>query len=306
MRQKLGILAIAVFVAVDVWLAALAVQHVNADPPASDVPLAPVTTTTPTSPSSPAATTSTTPTTPTTGNVPAERSDVLLGLAADGTILRAKAGDCRGEPGRVQVSTDGGKTFTTAYQPVPQVLRVLAISRTNLWFVEANEQCRPGVRRSGDAGLTWARTAGSKGTWHLTPELDSTAVHGPDGPVEVYCVATAIAPVDPTTAYVGCADGTTRLTRDAGQNWSEIAAIDGLVGLDFADENTGFALAVADCGSAVLSTTDAGESWKETACLTAKNPKAIAVNPDLSRIIVQTGRTIRVGADGGTTWEPAA
>lgn len=310
MPQKLSIIFIALFVAVDVWLVSEAVQHVNAEPPGSDVPLAPVTST----PSSPSGTEKTVPTgppaptgtTPPSGSVAAERSDVLLAIASDGTILRARTGDCRGEPGRVRVSTDGGESFTTAYNDVPQVLRVVALSRADLWFVEANGKCNPAIRRSGDTGGSWARTAGSLGAWHLSPRVDNTNVHAPSGAVDAGCVAVAIAPVDTTMAYIGCDDGTTRRTSDGGQSWTDVSTVDGLVGLTFANESTGFALATADCGAAVLTTVDAGQSWGETACLKAKKPKAIAANPDLSRIVVQAGGTIRFSQDGGITWQRAA
>ena len=310
MPQKLSIIFIALFVAVDVWLVSEAVQHVNAEPPGSDVPLAPVTST----PSSPSGTEKTVPTgppaptgtTPPSGSVAAERSDVLLAIASDGTILRARTGDCRGEPGRVRVSTDGGESFTTAYNDVPQVLRVVALSRADLWFVEANDKCNPAIRRSGDTGGSWARTARSLGAWHLSPRVDNTNVHAPSGAVDAGCVAVAIAPVAPTIAYIGCDDGTTRRTIYGGQIWTDVSTVDGLVGLTFANENTGFALATADCGAAVLTTVDAGQSWGETACLKAKKPKAIAANPDLSRIVVQAGGTLRFSQDGGITWQRAA
>lgn len=303
MGRQLRIAFIAVFVAVDVLLVALAVRHVHkpvdaggGTPPTQ---LRPADSTT--SSSSPTSTSASDP-------IPAtsDRPEMLLSVGSDGTVLRATTGDCRDKrPGSVGVSTDDGKTFVTALRDLPQVVRVVAVSRTELWIVDADEECRPGVQRSGDEGQSWERSVGSGGAWHLPVGANDPGLHAPDGSVKSGCVGVALAPLGAESAYVGCNDGAVRVSRDAGATWSTSGRVDGLVSLTFEDAATGFALAKdEECAARVLTSDDAGATWRQVTCLEGAVPEAIATNGEL--LVAQVDDRILVSDDGGQTWSPPA
>ncbi len=311
MTNKLVIASIAAFVAVDVVLAVAAVQHVRGGAPEGDAISVPTpvgdSTTEPSLPSqSPTSTQPSEPSTPAETSVPAaERSLGLLSIGIDGTILRATAGNCRSDKtGKVEVSTDGGATFETVFPDVPQVLRVVAVSRSDLWFVGTDESCAPSVERSGDTGASWIHSQGTAGAYHLSASENPSLVHAPGGRVTVGCATVGIAALDTEVAFVGCDDGTIRRTGDGGQTFESVGHVDGLVSLTFRDAQTGFALASqSGCQATALRTDDAGKTWKFAACVRLDIPKAIATNAD--KLVAQVGADILVSDDDGQTWVPA-
>lgn len=312
MTNKLVIASIAAFVAVDVVLAVAAVQHVRGGAPEGDAISVPTpvgdSATEPSLPSrSPTSTQPSEPSTPAETSLPAvERSSGLLSIGTDGTILRASAGNCRSDnTGKVEVSTDGGATFETVFADVPQVLRVVAVSRSDVWFVGTDESCAPSVERSGDTGVSWIHSQGTAGAYHLSASEDPSVMHGPDGTVEVGCPVVGVAPLDVDVAFVGCEEGTIRRTVDRGQKWRPRGQVNGLVSLTFRTAETGFALATrSGCAAAVWRTDNAGQTWRFARCLDGDAPKAIASNAD--RVVVEVAAGILVSDDDGLTWAPAS
>jgi len=293
MNKKIAAVGLAVLVVGDIGLGYLAIRHVAPDAPNVSA-------------------------SPTEAFGVAQSSEALRGhpsrllaVGDDGVILRASTGDCSSSKSssaaEVEVSTDDGATFTTARKDIPQVLRVEAVSQTDLRFVDADGRCSPGTQRSSDIGTSWTRATGSKGSWHLSPGVNDVVVHAPKGSVDAGCVPVSVAAVNAKTAYIGCNDGRTQFTRDGGKEWKDLTAIDGLVGLTFSDRSTGFALAkTPDCAAAILSSTDAGKSWDRTACLKGDHPKAIASNAASGRMIAQVDNKVRYSDDNGATWTSAA
>lgn len=303
MANKVTLVAVAAFVVVDVFLVAAALQHVRAPAPGLDEALP-----TPTSTSGQTDTktgTSATQQTPSDGPGK-QRSEVLLSVGVDGTILRATMGNCRSdETGEVEVSTDGGASFTPVYDDVPQVLRVVAVSRSDLWFVGTDDACRPSVQRSGDTGQSWVESEGTAGAYHLTATLDRSLVHAPDGVVTAGCAAIDLAPVNADVAFVGCADGEIRRTGDGGQSWVPVGQVDGLISLAFLNAQSGYALAAGSpCPAAVLATDDAGGTWKQTGCLNGETPETITAN--VYAVVAQADGSTEVSIDDGQTWAPAS
>ena len=306
MANKLVIAAVVAFVAVDAVLVVAAVGHVRATPPPNEDAISTATSATnstaePVQPSE-----SLTPSqTPRSGQPSeANRSPSLLSIGTDGTILRATSGNCRTDKtGEVEVSTDGGASFRTVYADVPQVLRVVAVSRSDLWFVGTNDACQPSVERSGDLGTSWVHSPGTIGAYHLSAAEDPSLLHAPEGPVTVGCTPVSVAPLDADVAFVGCADGTVRRTLDRGQTWGPRGRVNGLVSLTFRDGKTGFALASRDgCASVALTTEDAGETWRFAACLDGDTPEAIATSTD--NLVAQVSGDTLVSDDDGQSWAP--
>lgn len=309
MANKLVIAAIAAFVAVDVVLAVAAVEHVRGQAPrGGDAISTPSETNASDSPTPSQRPESPQPSQSSQSQEPTEKtpSQGLLSIGVDGTILRATSGNCRSdETGEVAVSTDGGASFRTVFDDVPQVLRVVAVSSADLWFVSVDDACQPSVERSGDTGTSWAHSQGTAGAYHLSASADASLVHAPDGPVDVGCDAVGVAPMDADVAFVGCEDGTVRRTLDGGQSWVPRGHVDGLVSLTFRDAQTGFALAEQGrCASAVATTDDAGVTWTQVGCLDGDNPEAITTNA--GTVVAQSAGGIEVSDDDGQTWTPAS
>ena len=306
MRPQLKIALVIAFVAFDMLLVVLAVHHVRQPAPkdGSGIVAPPRDpTTTSISPTTP--TTSSTSTTSTTSSAvpPAvERPETMLSIGIDGVLLRATTGDCQvGPDASVEVSTDGGQTFNKVLSHVPQVVRVVAVSRSDLWIVETNKACQPAVQRSGDTGASWVRSQGSKGAWHLSPSVDDSRIHAPSGAREVGCQGVSLAALDSTLAYVGCNDGDVRMSSDGGDSWSTVGRVDGLVSLTFEDASRGFALAHDEkCAGRVLITDNSGRTWRRRNCLEGVVPEAIATNGN--RVVAQVDDQLWISDDGGQTW----
>lgn len=302
MRAKLVIAFVVAFVVADVFLVAAAMRHVNAPPPSGAQPAHGKNATGTTSPTTADPTTAD----PTTGGATpiglSQRPEVLLSVAPDGTILRADAGDCRGrDSAGVEVSTDGGSSFQQVFSGPPEILRVTAASNSDLVLIETDAKCRPAVERSTDGGASWSRHDSSNGFWHLDPHLASTSVHTPRGAQDIGCVPVALAPLGRDSAVVGCQDGSIHTTVYAGVSWQSGGPVAGLVSLDFSDKSQGLALAHQPvCASAVLSTSDFGQTWQRVFCLEGDPPQALAVNADTA--VAQVDGSFWMSSDKGQTW----
>jgi len=309
MANKLVMGAIAAFVAVDVVLVVAAMRHVSGEPPpGGDAISAPTSAKNPTTqPTQSQPPDSPTPSQPSQSGSPVAEagSEGLLSIGIDGTILRATSGDCRtDETGEVEVSTDEGASFRTVFSDVPEVLRVMAVSRSELWFVSADDACQPSVERSGDTGRSWVHSDGTAGAYHPSLSDNASLLHAPDGAVRVGCAAVGFAALDPEVAFVGCADGAIRRTLDRGQTWVPRGQVSGVVSLTFRDAETGFALAAQiGCPATAVTTKDSGNTWTFTECLDGATPEAIATNAD--RLVAQVDGDILVSDDDGQSWVPA-
>lgn len=302
--RRADVLAITALVALDVVLGLVAFRHVGSAPGDANLTLNPSAESSRPARSPKADRTSPAPTSPaptssSEGNIPA----LLLDVADDGTILRAVPGSCytSARP-RIAISTDDGATFRPVTTKAVQVLRVKATSRSDLWYVGADQGCAPGLHRSADLGQSWVRTPGSEGAWHLsgTPEAKQL-IHAPGGWEATPCAATALNALDEDLAFVGCSAGEIIATADAGMTWQVRRPVSGLVDLAFRDDDQGFALAdTDDCPAAVFRTRDGGRSWSEETCLEVPaktQPRAIAVNADA--VYAQVGPTIWASSSRG-------
>lgn len=229
---------------------------------------------------------------------------VLLGVSRDGLVIRAIRGACPAAVATaVAVSLDGGRTFRQASFAAPQVLRVGAAGG-EAWLIGVDSSCRPIQRHTDDGGAHWddGRVSDS---WYLSPDADAAQVVGPGTVAEVGCVPLAVAGIDARRAVVACADGDIRATKDAGDAWSTIAALPGVVSLALTSAEDGYALAAApDCPARVLRTVDGGRTWRPAACIAGAQPRAIAADGDV--VAAQVGTRLFVSADAGRAWRLAS
>lgn len=264
----------------------------------------------------PASTSPATPTSPTTGTsspttsasssshqgaVPPAAERILLDMSSDGSVIRALRGECPADsPARVEVSDDGGSSWHTVETDSTAILRVGA-QRDGLWYVGTDSGCDPIEQDTDDGGATWT-TGGTSGAWYLDADPDATTLQGPNAQSDVGCVPVALSGVSLHDAAVACADGTVRVTDDAGASWSTASTVPGVAGISFVSADSGVALAPRGaCGAAVLRTSDGGSSWSQVRCLDGYQPLAIAAAGDAIR--AQVGTVLYGSDDDGESWE---
>lgn len=310
MKKKWVPVALAAFVVLDLVLVFLAIQRtsVPANDTSSGQPQRPTTQTTtrPTmEPSNAASESNAQPTASAGTTAPASNSGApavaLLAMSPDGTVMRAESGLCSTESdSTLDISTDGGQSFTAATVPQHQILRVIARSPANLQYVGADESCEASLYQSVDGGQTWSEGPVG-GAWHLVPGEPSQNLVAPGGPVEVGCAARAISVLDVYSAFVACSDGGVRGTADGGATWTQMGEPQGIVSVSFVNTSSAYALAVAEsCPAEVRRTADGGQSWEQVSCIPAGEP--LSIDAVGQRVIAVVGGEVHLSGDGGATW----
>lgn len=228
----------------------------------------------------------------------------FLAVSADGAVIRASSGGCESvKPPVAQLSTDRGASFTSIDQGVTQILRVVATSTSDIWFIGTDNACTPTLHRTRDGGATW-QTEAPTGAWYLDVSADSAEVQAPTRRSKPGCAPIGITVLDDATAFVGCPDGQIRGTTDGGATWTPLAPVPGLVSLAFSDPSKGFALAtISDCAVALFTSVDGGKSWSGTSCLSGTRPQAVDVVGQ--NILAQVDGALQRSTDGGASWVPA-
>lgn len=236
----------------------------------------------------------------------------LLAVAPGGVVIRATRGRCPADGTAViELSPDLGRTWTPLSSAVAQVLGVDA-ARGELRIVATDRSCRPIARHSTDGGASWQAGA-LNGIWYLSPDAEADQVLGPALVSTVGCVPRSLAATDDDHAAVVCADGTVRVTDDAGDRWDEAAATAGVLALS--GVGAGHALArVEGCAIAVLRTAGGAVTGSPGPCLDelvgsagrpgADVPAAIAAAGAV--VVAQVGSTFLVSTDSGATWSAPA
>ena len=313
---RIGVIALASLVVVDVVLVSFAIQHVrsgNADPRTAPTPLpsisAPVAEPSRTASPKPTGAASPSATAPAT---PEAAGPVLIDIGSGDAVARAKVGECGDGGGSVELSTDGGKTFSDAGLPddAAVILRIASSDTDNAWVVAAGSDCSEATTyRTSNGGESWDDSSGSAGSWHKVGD-PAPEVHAPEGTVDVPCAengtVTGLSTLSQELAYALCSDGQILRSRDAGASWRERGKAVGAVDLDFVDETTGLVAAKGDSsceGIAVMATSDGGENWEQSSCVetTATSPPDISAAGE--RAYLAVGDTVWYSTDAGETWD---
>jgi hypothetical protein len=311
MRRSLSALSLAglaLFVALDIVLVYLAFQHTAASPehPRGDLPVAEGLSEPAPGPGRADA----------AGPVEGEQSSragtgdpepladrrLLLAVSDDGTVLRARTGECSGTtPPLVEVSRDGGETFEPAPPPAAMtaVLDVRA-GADSVRLVAADAECQVHVYAADSDSGGWV-AAESDELWHAAPPPAAGDVHAPTGPAQVPCTAISLAPVDDSVARVLCEGGTVLGTDDTGLSWVALGTLADGTSITYPTPGDGYGLAdTGECPAALMVTADGGASWERLRCFEDATPLAIAADGGL--VAVQTSRELAVSEDQGDSW----
>ena len=300
MTKSLKILAIVVFVIVDIAAAIFAIRHVNQRPASDGSSLA-----------VPSEKTSATPTTP---EPKGEEAQEPSGLVVTGsTVAQFIAGACDA-PGvaRLDVSADQAKTFEEVALPLGEdanatgnrqdaittILSVTLKSAAELTLIGRDADCDDVRYTTENAGQDWTK-ADSVEDWYVAGDRAVT----PIGASDAGCEVLSVWPISERNARVGCTDGQIRGTDDAGEEWVGLGALDDLSAVTFSTIRDGFGAADEDdCASRVYSTGSAGGEWDELGCINEKQP-ATAIGGSNAFLAALVAGEVVVSTDQGETWK---
>lgn len=289
MPKPLPAIALGAFLAVDVVLVALVFQHVNREPPPSDLGAA----------SADAAPTESPATNQRAFDFkPAQAA--TMDVANDGTWIFASRGACEGgADAQVFTSDENGAGATRRDTGLKVVTAVQASTDGELLAVGSGADCEPRQVSSDDGGETW--TDDPAVTILAIDPADPKAVLSPDGESsEPGCTMSSLSRLDDDFARVTCIDGLVKGTGDGGDEWVDLGRLDNVRTATFTSFNAGFALARFEgCAAQVFSTNDSGRTWAEGSCIVGDPARAIASSDTTLVAVVGADPEVYVSTDRG-------
>ncbi|WP_020144763.1 hypothetical protein [Terracoccus sp. 273MFTsu3.1] len=231
MNNRVATAGLVAFLAVDVALVAFALRSGHnasqALPPVSATRTAALSTSPPT----------TAVTGPTEGVSPASVKAVpvtrLVSALDAVTAWRATTGACDAGGATVEVTADGGQTWTRLRSPARAVARVQPLDETRAFVIGAGPACTLAQYASRDAGRTWLTPTAVSGGW--ARRLDEpTRVLAPKEAAATPCGDAVVVDLSRTSAAQAqalCADGSVVVTDDGGTTWTGSGDAPGAVAL---------------------------------------------------------------------------
>ena len=297
MAKRLKIVAIGLFVIVDLLAAMLAIRHVK-DRPVSHGPSLIVSSVSP----------------PATPLAVEPRAPEPTGLAVTGNLISTFVSGTCDTPGEAQLalSTDKAATFREIDLPldnkvgangtrgvaVTSILGVTITSATRLSLIGRDVSCTASRFTTDDGGKSWRR-ADSINDWYV----DRGRVGTPAGVVGPDCTAVSVWPISDRNARVGCKDHQVRGTDDTGTTWVGLGALDGSTAVSFSSTSFGFGVAVSsNCASRAYSTGSAGSNWQPLGCIN-KDRRAVALSGTGGLLAALIDRDVYVSTDQGKIWK---
>ena len=278
MNNRMATAGLVAFLAVDVALVALALrsgQNTSQSlPPVSTTRTAPLTT-------SPPASATKSPTQGTTQAPAAKAVPVtrLVSALDAATAWRATTGTCDTGGATVEVTADGGQTWTKRRSPARALARVQALDETRAFVIGAGGDCVVKQYASRDAGATWQAPTVVVGGW--ARRLDQpTQVLTPKEPAATPCGKAVVLDLSRTSAEQAeslCADGSVVVTEDGGTTWSDSGDAPGAVALSnllVNDSLTTYAVRmVGACKGVQLVKVVKGSNAEVIACVPVASPE---------------------------------
>ena len=281
MKNRLATLGLVAFLAVDVMLVWLALRPATpSGQPTTPLTAAPATATSTTT----GATTSTTPSgtssTSARTTAPPEGTPVSTLVAAldASTAWRGKSGSCDRGGATLEVTSDGGSSWTPVTSPARALSRIQPLDTKSVFVIGAAADCAIKEYASSDSGDTWKAPRSVSGGWARRLD-DPTTVVTPKDPESQACggaVVLDLSRTAATDAQALCASGDVVATTDGGTSWSRDGRATGglaLTNLASGGQVTTYVARIADAckGVQVVRLVDARST--NVACIQATNPK---------------------------------
>ena len=227
--QRAGIVGLAAFLAVDVALVALALGSTRTPVSGSGLPDGRANTSA-TSPSG-KATTAASGAAPTTVaaavKIPVEPLTVGLVAVDQSTAMRFTIGSCARAGSAVEVTHDGGLTWSARATPFDAVVRIRVKPNQSLFSVGANRSsgCLPALRQSSSLSGSWGSAVKAATVWFRDPR-DPSSVGQPTGGTGQPCQGSAIVDlaISDSGAAVLCGSGDVLVTT-TGAQWQTTGTV---------------------------------------------------------------------------------
>jgi hypothetical protein len=240
MKKQAATIGLGAFLLADIVLVALALRPPTVNDTgagASTDTARPVSTAAPTSAdttteTTEASTSTTAPTTsgPATGPVPVAR--LVIGVDST-TAWRANAGSCKSGGALVEVTTDGGETWTKRTSPARAISRIQPLLEGTGFILGAGADCEIKEWTTKNNGQAWAGPKALVGAW--AREISkSSAVITPQDPAATPCGNLSVLDLSRTSAEQAealCEDGSVKVTNNAGASWADSGEAPGAVAL---------------------------------------------------------------------------
>lgn len=215
----------------------------------------------------------------------------LLAVNSDQVAWRAAASGC-GEESKIEVTTDGGKTWRTTDSGLRSVVRLRAFGDASVFAIGADEHCKPTYSVDAYPGAEWQGDNSMLAeTWFRSPN-NLNAVHDPHNKTSHPCGTVGVVDLagrGDDQAAVLCGDSSIRI-RDGQGDWRSAVQKSAALALNADDNRFVMAVRVSGCaGLAVQRFTLNGDHLKTKKAHCLDVPRS---DPD----------HVAVSIHGGSTW----
>lgn len=228
MKRQLTTLGLALFLLLDIVLVYVALRPASRDAPTAGAATAPALAGSSARPTAtdPAATSSSSLTASTGGGAsletPAPLAVLIVGFDRS-SAWRATVGSCRDGGARVELTSDGGRTWQQAQAPASAVSRIQPLGPRRGFVIASDKTCGPSEYATTDGGATWSGPRDPTGGW--SRRLDArNEVLTPSQLKSRPCGDQAVLDLSRTStdqAEALCLDGSVKVTNDGGKTWGD-------------------------------------------------------------------------------------
>lgn len=161
----------------------------------------------------------------------------VLAVNSDQVAWRAEASGC-GQDSKIEVTTDGGKTWRVTDSGLKSVVRLRAFGDSSVFAIGADDSCDPVYAVDASPDDQWQQDSSMlSDTWFRMPK-DLNTVHDPKDKTSKPCGTTGLvdfAGLGDVKGAALCADGSLR-SWDGGKDWTTIVEHSDAIALN-ADDN---------------------------------------------------------------------
>ncbi|WP_076261510.1 hypothetical protein [Intrasporangium flavum] len=181
----------------------------------------------------------TTTTTPSPATTATATPVALLVAGVDAsTAYRGSTGTCTAGGAALEVTTDGGATWTTLRSPARALARVQPLDASRVFVIGSSASCVPSQYASRDRGGTWQAPAAVTGSWARRLD-DPASIVAPKATDPKPCGGAAVLDLSRTSATRAqalCAGGEVVGSTDGGRTWRAEGTAAGGVALSNLDD----------------------------------------------------------------------
>lgn len=300
LSDRAGLIGLAAFLAVDVLLVAVAVQSTRGSAAGSGAPVAATSSTS----------RSTTPTRAADATSGVEVAPVgvgIVGVDAD-TALRFVVGSCQDGGSKLELTTDGGRSWKARPEPFDALVRVRVRGNGSAFAVGARgaDGCRPAIRQATKYDGDWGSASAVNDAWYRDPR-DGRSVGLPSGGTGKPCGSKPVVDLAITDRGAGvlCPDGTVLVSR-TGASWEKSAKVPGALALSLDDTSRSLAVVPGVDGCQGLSVVDAAKPTATIGCVEADlstvRPGTVALSVTGSDAWMRVGGAVFRASGDLATW----